>query len=772
MAKCIGIDLGTTNSVAGHKAAEVRIIQNRESEDLTRSCVAWYKGRKGEGQILVGTPAINIMKSAYKDTIISVKRLMGRAYSDMEVQEARKKLPYEVVSPSEGTDEDLRVVMGGKQYSPIQISSMILKKIKEDAEERLNDKVEQAVITVPAYFTDKQRDATRKAGWLAGLKVQRILPEPTAAAIAYGIDNIGENEAKTILIYDLGGGTFDVSILSIAGGIFAELGIAGDMWLGGDDFDQKIIDYVIEKVREENDIDIEKIEEKEKISFKVELKIVSEKAKKALSSSIRTEITLIGMLKDEENNLIDVVVDLTREQFEQMIQNDIKRSIELVHTAIKNAHLTAEQIDNIILVGGSTMIPMVKRALTDAFGKEKVLTNVDPMKSVAQGAAILAARLGGEIECPGCKTINPNDRKECLKCGKPLTIGDIIYGVTGMDYGIMTIGNKFEPVIKKGSPYPSPEPVIEPFYTSVNNMRRIKVPVYAHDENKNSLEHQAIVWLELPENIPQDIPVDVALALDSSGILEKVKVSLKDGSGREIEVCLDRGGEKRSKIEKRLDELKRKWDEKRKDADVSTAEKIENLYSEVIRAANANEVDKAEKRLEEFGQEVEKIGKDISNLPQWKRKADGLTGYTDFIVEEYGYLLDPQKTYKLKKLVEELKSASAKDNQKLAEEKTEEIDKELDTIPGIVKNLMTIIDAIITAQNKGDVIRSDKLKSMRSEIESALKRNDSNTVNRVFNEVIPIVKEIFESAGEDMKGVTTIEELLKKKKGQSTSDKY
>ena len=220
----IGIDLGTTNSVAAIRKGDTKIIQNRESEDSTKSCVSFYKGRKGDSQILIGTPALDKMLSIPKDTIISIKRLIGRGYSDKEIQRVKENFIYEIVTPSDGTDDDLRVVMGGKQYSPVQVSSLILKKIKEDSEERLKDKVEEAVITVPAYFTDKQRDATREAGWLAGLKVQKILPEPTAAAIAYGVDNISENEAKTILVYDLGGGTFDVSILSIAGGIFAELG--------------------------------------------------------------------------------------------------------------------------------------------------------------------------------------------------------------------------------------------------------------------------------------------------------------------------------------------------------------------------------------------------------------------------------------------------------------------------------------------------------------------------------------------------------------------
>ena len=270
MGKVIGCDLGTTNSVIAIKQADVKVLQSRENQDSIPSVVGSHKD-----QIIVGSLAVDRMAGSPDNTIISIKRLMGRAFRDPEVERVRSRYLYKVVTPSEGTDDDLRVILGGKQYSPIEISAQILKKVKEDAELRLNDKVEFVVITVPAYFSDKQRDATRKAGLMAGLKVQKILDEPTAAAIAFGADNVGPNDAANILVYDLGGGTFDISVLTVVGGAFAQLDIEGDMWLGGDDFDHKIMDHVLVHVNTVYDVDASKNKR-----FLIELKKRAEQAKK------------------------------------------------------------------------------------------------------------------------------------------------------------------------------------------------------------------------------------------------------------------------------------------------------------------------------------------------------------------------------------------------------------------------------------------------------------------------------------------------------------
>lgn len=754
MGKAIGIDLGTTNSVMSIKQGhDLRTLQNRENDDLTPSIVGLYKGK-----IIIGSPAFDYMVSDAQNTIISIKRLMGRAEADPEVQKVKQTYQYAIVPPSDGTSDDIRVILSNKQYSPIQISSMILKRLKEDAEKRLNDTVDQAVITVPAYFTEKQKDATRKAGHLAGLKVQRILAEPTAAAIAFGMDNVGIDESKTILIYDLGGGTFDVSVLTMAGGIFAELNIEGDMWLGGDDFDHKIMDYVLEHIKKDYGIDA-----KGDNNFILELRKQAEKAKKALSSMSSTDIVLIGKLKDDEGNLIDVEIEFTRDQFEMMISDDVKKSIELVKTAIAKANLTIDQIDHILLVGGSSTIPMIRRALIDLFGEKKILMNLDPMKCVAYGAATLAQRLGDSIECPKCKTINPSSATVCLneQCKESLS-GDIIYGITGMDIGIQIEDDVFRTIIPKGSPYPTFEPAVEVFHTPVANMRRIKVPVYmGSNEIASKNEKQITVWLELPENAPADIPVEVSFGLDSDGVLEKVKVSLRDGSGREIEVFPDRGGDKRSKLENEMEKINLKWIEKRKDAGDDTIKKMEEYYREAIRDANNNNLEAAERKIEEMEKKINKIG---GEKPEWIKKAEGLLGYSDFLLEQYGWLLDPQESFDIKKLNGELKDAIEKDNKELGLKKIDELNKKIDDLPRIVRMLLYIVAGIVRAQTLNKLMEADTLRNLLKEIEDAIKKNNPDVLNSKIDEAMRLSEKMLGISASDLSssGANLYKELLKK----------
>jgi molecular chaperone DnaK (HSP70) len=757
MGIAIGIDLGTTNSVVAIKEGDnVRVLQNKENEDLTRSVVGYYKN-----EIIVGSPALDRMVTVPKDTIISVKRLMGRAFSDLEIQHVKENYQYEIVAPSDGTEDDIRVILGGKEYSPIQISSLILKKLKEDAESRLKekDKIEYAVITVPAYFTDKQRDATRKAGQMAGLKVQRILDEPSAAAIAFGVDNIGADQSKTILVYDFGGGTFDVSIMTIVGGgVFAQENLEGNMWLGGDDFDKVIMDYVVDYVKNEYGVEARK-----NARFMVELKKAAEKAKINLSSTNRTEIIVIGRLQDSEANLIDVEVELSRDKFEEMISAKMKESVKLVHTAIENAKLSKNEIDHVLLVGGSSTIPMIRRALVDIFGESKVLMNMDPMKCVAYGAARLANMLGERAECAKGHP-NPATAEKCSVpgCNEPIIASIVVGGKTGMHYGIQTIGDKFDVIIEKGSSYPTPKPVVRTFRTPEANMRRIKVPVYAGSEevaSKNEL--QVITWLNLPENVPEDAPVDVAFTLDGDGVLNNVKVSLKDGSGREVEVFPDRGEGKRSQIEKNMEKAKRKWDQKKKAADSEADEKIEAIYQDAIDAANRNDMEAAEKIIGKMEKEIKELGKDDEEeKPIWKREGEGLASYTNFILQQYGLLIDSAQTFRMKNLMEELNKALEKDDEKLARAKFTALNQEIDNLPGIVLSLMTIRYAINVAHNKGMIKQSDALGNALSVIEDALRAQDISRVQIELQKVKPVVDEVF--AGKPpTPDSTTFSELLK-----------
>ncbi len=733
MAKIIGCDLGTTNSVIAIKQGDVKVLQSRENHNSIPSVVGSHKD-----QIIVGSLAVDRMAGAPDNTIVSIKRLMGRAFRDPEVERVRSRYLYKVVSPSEGTDDDLRVILGGKQYSPIEVSSQILKKVKEDAELRLNDNVEFAVITVPAYFTDKQRDATRKAGQMAGLKVQKILDEPTAAAIAFGADNVGPNDAANILVYDLGGGTFDISVLTVVGPVFAQLAIQGDMWLGGDDFDHKIMDYVVNHVKNEYDVDAGKNKR-----FLIELKKRAEQAKMALSGMAHTDINVIGMLQDKDNNLIDVELELTRAQFEDMIRPDVERSIELVKSAIANASMTVDEIDHVLLVGGSSCIPLVRKSLVAVFGERKVRMDVDAMKCVAYGAAVLAARLGERVECSKGH-INPGTAVVCGECGEHLSHksgGLIIGSVTSQDYGIEvmdeTTKDKFEPIIPKGSSYPSPKPVVRTFKVPSPGVRRMKIRVFAGSNpvaSKNEL--QVTVWMELPPNVAAGTPMDVALALDGDCIIERVKVSLKDGSGREIEVFPDRGGEGRSRLEKKLEAVRRNWDKARAKADGAAIRAVESIYDEVIRAANQNKLDDAERKLQEMKKEVDKTEQTL-----WKKKALNLINYSQYALNEFGLAIDAQQTARVRRYVDELQIEIDNSDEAAAAEKYIQLDKETDAFPAAVVTMLRINSAVFLAQQAGNLGAADRIRAGYNEIVGAFKRQDYTAVNVKIQEIVPLVNQ-------------------------------
>jgi molecular chaperone DnaK (HSP70) len=768
MGRCIGIDLGTTNSVAAIREGAPRVLQNRESLDLTRSVVGEYKSK-----ILVGELALDRQLMAPKDTVESIKRLMGRGFRDENVQRLKEKAVFAVVEPSDGTDDDVRVVMGGKEYSPIQISSMILKKVKDDAEMRLNDVVEYAVITVPAYFTDKQKDATRKAGRLAGLKVQKILEEPTAAAIAFGVENVGPEDSETILVYDLGGGTFDVSIMTIVGGSFVTLNIEGDMWLGGDDFDRKIMDHVLRYVSTVYGVD-----GTADTRFMTELKKKAEQAKRALSTMTRTDIIIPGMLKDDDGNLISVELDISRTEFEGMIATDVARSMAIVETAMKNAGeaMTADQIDHVLVVGGSSYIPLVQSSLAARFGREKLMMGVDPMKCVAYGAAILSAKWSEAVECRKGH-VNPGKNTVCEApdCGEPLdlelTIAD---GVTGMPYGIRTKAEKvtcsnghenpgknrrccvagceeeltgaddcYEEIIPKGASFPTPEPVKRRFSTPAANLKRLRVAIYAGSDrvaSKNDL--QATVWLELPDHVSEDTPVEVFLSLDGDGILNKVLVALLDGSGTRVETYLDRGDGLRSLLEKKLEQLKRRKDEAGDTLDPEGKMKWEELYGKATKALSANDTaaasscaDRMEKLLQAGGD-------------AWKRRAKGLCGYTELVLG-HSFLLDPPKTQQLKTLVKELQASIDRDDEAGAEQKYKELDEATDDLPDMIKLLMMLIRAVGIAKEKGLGVESDNVLAAYHKVESALRANDPNRAAEISNSIGPILGNIFGAANQD-----------------------
>jgi len=469
MSKSIGIDLGTTNSVAALKKIDTEILINAEGEQLTPSVVSMQiKGHLLKStKILVGRHALDWMIQDPKNTIVSIKRLMGRGFSDAEIKKllAEERFSYQVKPLSDASGQSLCVVLNKKEYTPEQISANILEKIKKDSEKQLKEKIDHAVVTVPAYFNDKQKTATRRAAALANIKVQRLLPEPTAAAISFGVDNLQPGEAKTIMVFDLGGGTFDLSILTIADGQFIEQGKGGDMWLGGDDIDDLIRQYVYSETEEENELEslselIDKLDNRDKNRFLGELKQKIEQAKIKLSSSDKAYIDILGLLKDEDGDIVDIDIELHREKFEQLLTPFVERTISLSKKLISDINFELDLIDQVILVGGSSNIPLVVKKIKQLFGADKVLQHSRPMLAIAEGAAILAHRLSDSYECPQCGHEVAQDDTTCPSCQFNLEENLIASGLLDIvhssshDYFLELDGGKLYKLAEENTPLP------------------------------------------------------------------------------------------------------------------------------------------------------------------------------------------------------------------------------------------------------------------------------------------------------------------------------
>ncbi|TME29854.1 MAG: molecular chaperone DnaK, partial [Chloroflexi bacterium] len=437
MAKVLGIDLGTTNSVTAiMEAGEPTVLENAEGSRLTPSVVAV---NPKTGERLVGQVARRQAITNPENTIFSVKRFMGRKYDDVEVQKALKVVPYKVAKASNG---DVRVVLNGKEYSPPEISAMILQKLKADAEAKLGEKITQAVITVPAYFNDSQRQATKDAGKIAGLEVLRIINEPTAASLAYGLDKQGKDE--TIAVYDLGGGTFDISILSVGEGVFEVKATNGDTFLGGDDFDQRVIDWIIDEFKKDQGIDLRQ----DRMALQ-RLKEAAEKAKIELSSTQSTEINLPFITADASGPK-HLSLNLTRSKLEQLVGDLVERTKGPVMQCMKDAGISAKDVNEVVLVGGQTRMPAVQEMVKQVFSKEPH-KGVNPDEVVAIGAAIQAGVLKGEV-------------KDIL-----------LLDVTPLTLGVETYGGVMTPMIPRNTTIPTSK--TETYTTAADGQTSVEVHV-------------------------------------------------------------------------------------------------------------------------------------------------------------------------------------------------------------------------------------------------------------------------------------------------------
>jgi molecular chaperone DnaK len=517
MSKTIGIDLGTTNSVVAFKDTTVRVISTgQNNEDLCRSCVAVDKN----GGFVVGNAPYKNWKRYAPNIVVSVKRLMGVSITDPQVQKMKRDrdmYPYGISKKSGGTEDSVAIIMNGREFSPEEISAQILRQLKEDASVKLGDEVTHAVITVPAYFNEKQKTATRKAAELAGLKVQRLLAEPTAAAISYGADKMTADEDKIFLVYDFGGGTFDLSILVASAGNFIESGTGGDRWLGGDDIDRLVSEFVLTEAGEANHVDIhrliEALDAKKKYAFQGEFKNEVESAKKALSQTESTTISVFDYLETEDGDPVDIEVTLTREKFESMIRPLVQRTIDLIDELLEKTAYPIDSIDNILLVGGSSCIPLVRNMLGEKYGKEKILSSEKPMLAIAEGAAILSHSMGTEFECPHCGKSIPVGSDECPYCHQSMESSAMQPGENPAKTGVVfTTKHKYfietrddadnvqySLIIDENQLLPNE--VNGKFYTLVDNQKIIAVNLFSDAENGGK-EKIGTGFFTIAENLP------------------------------------------------------------------------------------------------------------------------------------------------------------------------------------------------------------------------------------------------------------------------------
>jgi len=551
MSKIIGIDLGTTNScVAVMEGGQPKVIHSAEGRNVIPSVVDPIKR-------IVGDVAKRQMVIHPSRIIFSIKRLMGRRFSDPSVQYDKKWLPYKI---KEGQNGMAVVEVEGKTFTPQEISAMILQKIKADAEAYLGEKVEKAVITVPAYFDDSQRQATKQAGEIAGLKLERILNEPTAAALAYGLD---KKHLHTIAVYDLGGGTFDITILELGEGVFQVKATNGDTHLGGDDFDKVIIDYLAEEFMKENGVDLRK-----DTQALQRLKDAAEKAKIELSSSLEAEINL-PFITVKDNQPLHLVMKLTRAKLESLVDYLIKKTFEPVKACLKDAKLKASEIDEVILVGGMTRMPKIIEEVKKFFGKEPN-RSVNPDEVVAVGAAIQAGILTGEAK------------------------DVVLLDVTPLTLGVETLGGVMTPLIPRNTTIPTSKTEI--FSTAADNQTQVEIHVLQGErplaKDNKSLGRFILDGIPpAPRGVPQ---IEVTFDIDANGILTVTAKDKATGKSRAIEITGSTGLTK-EEIERMKEEAEKHTEDDRKEKErIETRNKADNM------------IYVAEKSLKETGNKIDK----------------------------------------------------------------------------------------------------------------------------------------------------------------------
>ena len=714
MGKAIGIDLGTTNSVVAFKDVSVRTIQTgANNEDLCRSCVAIDKN----GNFIVGNSVYNSWKKHTPNIVVSAKRLMGASINDDNVKKMKSdqhSYPFGIDKLSGGTEDSVAIILHGKEYTPEQISAEILRSLKNDANNKLGD-VEYAVITVPAYFNEKQKSATKKAAKLAGLKVLQLLAEPTAAALSYGFDNLKDDDDKTLLIYDFGGGTFDLSILTTAGGQFIETGAGGDRWLGGDDIDTIISDYVKEQIEIRNNLNLQDLlkskSEKEVKEFTAGLKKDVEEAKKTLSQSTSATISVSDFLEDENDDPIEDI-DITRDTFESLIRPLVQRTIDLIEELLSKTSISANDLSNILLVGGSSCIPLVKRMLVEKFGEEKVLSSEKPMLAIAQGAAILAA----SMDVTKWKDDDEGDFDE----NETPTEGLVVY--TAKHNYFIQLERDGKKELDKFIEDQTPLPFIvnRQYHTTINDQKIVEVRLFS-DAEDGTYDKITSGFFTISENLPAGSKLNFSFNLDKDETF-RVKVKVVN-TGKSSQIVLGRG-EKDSRC---LSEISSSIEDVMSDNQISENKKsiFISKVQKIIDIIEKSRLKSDDNKWLELEQQV-MTARQFATEPEEQENHLGEILAT-VLVNNFKQYLEPSDYSEMKEKLSQLHSTSDKF-------KKESLNQELEDIANQYGILLNVFLYKIVANNAKTPQDAARANCAFDEMMQALKTGDVASVRRIQNE--------------------------------------
>ena len=727
MTRLVGIDLGTTNSVVAYMdGPEPKVVLNRDSQMLTPSVVSVHRRRRGKpdtaSEILVGEVARDNFAVSPRDTIYSIKRLMGRGVDDPEVESVREHASFDIVAPRDGTRDSVRVVLDGVERSPADISALILRRLVDDATFRIGEPVTHAVITVPAYFSQAQRAATRDAGLKAGISVIQLIDEPTAAALAFSLGSGGFDEARKIVVYDLGGGTFDVAVGMMSGDAFVPLDVEGNMWLGGDDFDALLSDWAVERLREQHGVALAPT-----LDNTVALRAAARRAKERLSSSESADFRLFTFgLRDAADDLLDADLEITRGEVDELIAPRVRATIELTETALCNAGVTAEEIDHVVMVGNSTALRYVQRSVEQLFGPGKVLYGMHPKHCVAIGAALVAAKVGPRVVCPGpgsagpatsCGHVNATDAAACEQCGTsllgaaetaappdeaPMTIAPFHYGIVSSD-------DTFNLFVEKGSLCPTPieDRHTKAFRTASAGQRIVSMPVYGGMDlaRASGNEKQSELLAILPANVAEGTEVRVTLWLDESQIF-RLEASLE--SGRKLKPFALAKGEPLAKIVGDLEGVQRRWAEVAPALAPQRRRDVEDAHEAVLGALAEADARQAQMRLRQFADLIEPR-RDVSDEELSSREL--LTAsiqYGLLVSHECSPALDARELAVLDASIRDAERALARGAHD-AHVELERLADALDALPPIADTILDTRLAIASAVEPADLAVAEDL---------------------------------------------------------------